>query len=163
MTGYIQPAPYNLPTGHNIKVHNNASKSDVGSSPYISFSNCFLMNSFEWAVTLSVLLQNINTGALFFTTAAFVRMSYRYLKEDNGTVINKNHIKKLMEHKEALLCFIRTKQQPCVTHVGIWGKLLATANLCSVCNGTRRTGKIDKNQCLLNLKGKKVTLQLLAC
>jgi hypothetical protein len=37
------------------------------------------MNSFEWAVTLSVLLQNISTGTLFFTTVAFVRMSYRYL------------------------------------------------------------------------------------
>jgi hypothetical protein len=26
MTGYIQLAPYNLPTSHYIKVHNNASQ-----------------------------------------------------------------------------------------------------------------------------------------
>lgn len=46
---------------------------------YISFSSCFLMNSLECAVTLSVLLHSINRGIFFFTTIAFVNISYKYL------------------------------------------------------------------------------------
>ena len=52
---------------------------DWVSKQYISFPICLPMNSLEWAVTLSVLLQRISNGIFFLTTLPLVNISYRYL------------------------------------------------------------------------------------
>lgn len=68
--------------------------SNIKLRSYISFSNCFLINSLECAVTLSALLHNIKMGILRFTMIAFVSTSYKYLADHSiqkiiNTVIHK--------------------------------------------------------------------------
>lgn len=64
-----------------LQYHTTTSEQWEDSRSYISFSNCFLINSLECAVTLSALLHSINIGILRFTMIAFVSISYKYLAD----------------------------------------------------------------------------------